>query len=149
MAIAAKTGFIADFKIGHDQYAKVLHQAEVIGGTDTEGGLTGFAVARLVKITYTADGAAIVQAPTGVTATNIGDATHIIAQSDDTLRNFPTDVIPVERYNTRTRGILGNTATAVPTAVTATMKTVAVWAIKDKDDIKIIPVKPATVSVIR
>lgn len=146
--IAAKTGFIADFKIGHDQRQIILHQAEVIGGTDTVEGLTGFAVARLVKVTALGD-AAIVQAATGVTANDIGDATHIIAQSDDTLRNVIGDAIPVERYNTRARGILGNTATAVPAAVTDTMKSIAVWRITDATDIKIIPIKPVNTSVIR
>lgn len=147
--IAAKDGFIADFKIGYLQIASIEHQAEVIGGTDTADGLTGFAVGRLVKLTRLADGSVHIGVPTAVSATSISDATHIVAQSDDSLRNVNTDVIPVERYQTRNRNILGNTASAVPTAATATMKSIALYKIVNADDIKIIPVKPATVSVTR
>ena len=147
--IAAKSGFIADFKIGYLQRAVIEHQAEVMGGADTADGLTGFAVSRLVKLTRLADGTCIIAAPSNVTATSIGDATHIVAQSDDTLRNVPTDVIPTERYISRNRNILANTASSVPTGATATMKSIALYKIINADDIKIIPVKPATVSVTR
>lgn len=148
--IAAKSGFIADFKIGYLQRAVIEHQAEVIGGADTADGLTGFAVGRLVKLTRLADGSVHIGVPTAVSATSISDATHIVAQSDDSLRNVPADVIPVERYQTRNRNILANTASgAAPAAATATMKSIALYKIINADDIKIIPVKPATVSVTR
>ena len=147
--IAAKSGFIADFKHGYLQHAIIEHQAEVIGGVDTADGLTGFAVGRLVKLTRLADGSVHIGVPTAVSATSISDATHIVAQSDDSLRNVPADAIPVERYQTRNRNILGNTAASVPTAATATMKSIALYKIVNADDIKIIPVKPATVSVRR
>lgn len=148
--IAAKSGFIADFKIGYLQIANIEHQAEVMGGADQAGGLTGFAVSRLVKVTRLSDGSCIVAAPSNVTATSIGDATHIVAQSDDSLRNVPSDRIPVERYNTANRNILANTASGdAPTGATATMKSVALYKIVNADDIKIIPVAPATVSVRR
>lgn len=152
MSIAAKSGFIADFKTGYLQRALILPQAAVTGGTDeAHDGTEGFATGRLVKITYS-NGLPILQAPSSVSATSIGDATHIVAQSDDSLRNFPADRIPVERYTTRSRGILANTLDAIAN-VDATdidqWKSVAVYKIVDADDIKIIPVKPAVVSVNR
>lgn len=152
MSIAAKSGFIADFKTGYLQRALILPQAAVTGGTDTaHDGTKGFAVGRLVKITYSS-GLPILQAPSNVTATSIGDATHIVAQSDDTLRNYPADRIPVERYTTRSRGILANTLDAVANVDSTDIdqwKSAAVYKIVDADDIKIIPIKPATVSVNR
>lgn len=147
--IAAKSGYIADFKIGYMQISSIEHQAEVIGGTDTADGVTGFAVARLVKVTRLADGSVILAVPSNVTATSIGDATHIVAQSDDSLRNYVGDGIPTEKYQSRPRGILGNTSASTPTAATATMKSVALYKIVNADDVKIIPVAPATVSVVR
>jgi len=148
--IAAKTGFIADFKIGYMQIALIEHQTEVMGGNDTADGLTGFAVSRLVKLTRLADGTAIISAPANVTATSIGDATHIVSQSDDSLRNVIGDAIPVEKYQTRPRNILANTASGgAPSGATATMKSVALYKIVNADDIKIIPVAPASVSVNR
>lgn len=152
MSIAAKSGFIADFKTGYLQRALILPQAAVTGGTDTAyDGTEGFAVGRLVKITYSS-GLPILQAPSNVTATSTGDATHIVAQSDDTLRNYPADRIPVERYTTRSRGILANTLDAVGNVDSTDIsqwKSAAVYKIVDADDIKIIPIKPATVSVNR
>lgn len=147
--IAAKSGFIADFKIGYLQRAIIEHQAEVVGGTDTADGITGFAVGRLVKLTRLADGSCHIGVPTAVSATSISDATHIVAQSDDSLRNVNSDVIPTEKYQTRNRNILANTAASAPEAATATMKSIALYKIVNSDDIKIIPVKPATVSVTR
>jgi len=138
--IAAKTGYIADFKTGYLQVAIAEHMTEVMGGTDTVDGATGIAVRRLVKLTRLSDGSAIIKPATNVTATSIGDATHIVAQSDDSLRNSSADCIPVERYSTRYKGILRNTSIAEddPTAATDTMKTVALYKITDADDIKII-----------
>ena len=156
--IAAKTGFIADFKIGYLQIAQIEHQAEVIGGADeAHDGLTGFAVNRLVKVARLADGSITIVPALNVSATSIGDATHIIAQSDDSLRNVIGDAIPTELYTTRPRTILANTvATTVAelaltpiTAATGTMKSVALWKIINADDVKIIPIKPETVSVVR
>lgn len=152
MSIAAKTGFLADFKTGYLQRAIILHQCAVTGGTDIAyDGTTGYAVGRLVKITYEG-GLPVIQDPGSVSATSIADATHIIAQSDDSLRNFPEDVIPTEKYTSRNRNILANTVDVIG-SVSATdidqWKSVAVYRIVNADDIKIIPVAPATVSVTR
>ena len=147
--IAAKSGFIADFKIGYMQVAIIEHRAEVVGGTDEAGGLTGFATGRLVKLTRLSDGSCHIAVPTAVSATSISDATHIVAQSDDSLRNTIGDCIPTERYSSLNRDILANTASSAPSAATATMKSIALWKITNSDDIKIIPIAPATVSVRR
>lgn len=147
--IAAKSGYLADFKIGYLQRAIVEHRAEVIGGSDTAGGLTGFAVGRLVKLTRLSDGSCYIAAPSNVTASSIGDATHIVAQSDDSLHNTQDSLIPVEKGTTRNRNILGNTSSSTPSAATTTMKTIALYQITNSDDIKIIPVAPASVSVTR
>lgn len=152
MSIAAKDGFVADFKIGYMQRAIIEHQAEVMGGTDEsyDKAVTGFAVGRLVKLTRLSDGTALIVAATNVTTTSVGDATHIVVQSDDSLRNVIGDVIPVEKLSTRNRNILANTATGdAPTAATATMKTISLWKIVNADDVRIIPIAPATVSVVR
>ena len=151
MSIAAKTGFLADFKTGYLQRAIILHQCAVTGGIDQAGGLTGYAVGRLVKITYS-NGLPVIQSPGTVTATSIDKATHIIAQSDDSLRNFPEDVIPTEKYTSRNRNILANTLDVIGNVDTTNInqwKSVAVYKIVNADDIKIIPVAPATVSVTR
>ena len=42
--IAAKTGYIADFKTGYLQVAIAEHMTEVMGGTDTVDGATGIVV---------------------------------------------------------------------------------------------------------
>lgn len=148
--IAAKSGYIADFKTGYLQRQILEPLVEVMGGADTGDGKTGFATARLVKLTRLSDGSAYIVAATGVSATSIGDATHIIAQSDDTLPNVPDNFIKAEKYQTRNTNILSNTASgSAPTAKTATMKAVAFFKIVNADDIKIIEVKPATVSVNR
>lgn len=141
------SGYLADFKTGYLQIAIPEHQCEVMGGTDTNGGKTGYAVGRLVKLVRHTDGSAHIVAASSVSAVSIGDATHIIAQSDDSL---DTTTIKGEQYNTAPIGILANTASGdVPTEVTATMKRVALYKIINSDDIKIIPVKPATGSVVR
>jgi hypothetical protein len=147
--IAAKDGFIADFKIGYMQLATVEHQAEVIGGADVADGLTGFAVGRLVILARLSDGSCHVKAAANVTASSIGTATHIVAQSDDSLHNTQDSLIQVEKGITRNRNILGNTSADTPSAATSTMKTISLWKITNSDDIKIIPVAPATVSVRR
>ncbi len=140
------SGYLADFKTAYLQIATVEHRAEVVGGTDTNNGVTGYAVNRLVKVTRLTDGSITIAAPSGVSATSIGDATHIVAQADDSL---DTTKIKGEQLNFAPIGILGNTAAVAATAITATMKRVALWKITNADDVKIIPVKPATVTVTR
>lgn len=160
MAIAAKTGFIADFKTGYLQRAVILHSCAVSGGTDVaHDGTTGYAVGRLVKVTALGNDVYTIGSPGTVTATSIDEATHIIAQSDDSLRNVPEDAIPTEKYTTRGRNILANTYKASdygagqthqnPLTTYPIFKSVAVYKIVNPDDVKIIEVKPATVSVRR
>ncbi len=140
-----KDGYVADFKTGYLQIAHPEPLCEVIGGTDGPTGGKGYAPGRLVKVTYLSDGTCHIAAATSVSATSIGDATHIIAQSDDSLHR----AIQSEQYNYMPTNVLKNTATVVPTEKTATMKMVALWKIVNQDDIKIIPVKHATISVVR
>ena len=134
----------ADFKIGYLQKAIIEHQAEVMGGTDAAfDGTTGYEVLSLVKLTRLADGTAVISPPEDITATSIGDSTHIVAQSDDSLRNVPGDAIPVEKYSTRARNILANTTNGIlaPEGATATMKSIALYKITDPDDIRIFRVE--------
>jgi len=147
--IAAKSGYIADFKIGYLQIAMIEPQTEVKGGTDEAGGLTGFAVARLVVLTRLSDGSCYIAPAANTSATSIGTATHIVAQSDDSLRNTVGDAIPTEKYSSINRNILANTSSSTPSAATATMKSIALWKITNSDDIKIITIAPASVSVRR
>jgi hypothetical protein len=147
------TGYLADFKTGYLQIAIPEHQCEVINGVDDAdndgagSGLTaGFAVGRLVKLVRLSDGTCYITAAGSVTATSIGDATHIVAQADDSL---DTTTIKGEQFNYNPTGLLKNTATETPTEATATMKRVALWKIVNSDDVKIIPVKHATTSVVR
>lgn len=147
------TGYLADFKTGYLQIAMPEHQCEVIAGTDDAdhdgagSGLTaGYAAGRLVKLVRLADGSSYITAATNVSATSIGDATHIIAQTDDSL---DTTTIKGEQLNYNPTGLLKNTATSTPTEKTATMKRVALWKIVNSDDVKIIPVKHSTTSVVR
>lgn len=134
---AAKTGIIAEFKTGYLQ-REIRYEAKVVGGTDTglrDSGKTGYAPGRLVKLKNT-EGGTIFVAPTGVTATSLGDATHIIAQSDDTIRDLPEDYNYTERYSTLPNGICKNTGASEADA--GELKTVAVYSIVNSDDIKII-----------
>jgi len=150
------TGYLADFKTGYMQIAIPEHQCEVTGGTDDAdndgngSGLTaGYAVGRLVKLVRHTDGSCHLVAAGSVTATSIGDATHIVAQADDSLI---TTTIRGEALNFAPTGLLKNTATSAPeasAAASATVKRVALYKIVNSDDIKIIPVKPSTVSVVR
>lgn len=122
---AAKTGFIAEFVTGYLQ-REIRVEATVAGGTDK--GLrtpdkVGYAPGRLVKF---ANGA--ITLPTGVSATSIGDATHIIAQSDDTIRDLPEDYNYTEQYSTLPNLICKNSTDK---------KTVALYKIVNPDDIKI------------
>ena len=147
------TGYLADFKTGYLQIAVVEHQCEVLGGTDDadndgngSGTTAGYAAGRLVKLTRLSDGTCYIAAPSNVTATSTGDATHIVAQTDDSLI---TTTIRGEAYNFNPTGLLKNTATSTPSAVTDTMKRVSLWKIVNADDVKIIPVKHSTISVVR
>ena len=140
------SGYLADFKTGYLAIATPEHRCEVMDGTDVNSGKTGFAVGRLVKLVRLSDGTAYITAAGSVTATSIGDATHIVAQSDDSLT---AGTIRTEALNFAPIGILANTEVSIPSAATATMKRVALYKIVNSDDIKIIPVKHATVSVVR
>jgi len=161
---ANRRGVIADFVTGYLAKATIFHQVEVMGGVDSHYGVTtpaaaaalttGFAVGRLVVLTRNADGSCTIAEPNNNPSTTIvtalGNANAIIAQSDDSLRNVPSDIIPTERYTSRNRNILFNTAVGTaPTAATGTMKSIAVYEIVNPNDIKIIPVAPATNSVRR
>lgn len=89
-----KGGYLAEFKIGYMQREIALQKCAVKGGTDTSyDSKTGYGVGRLVHIENNADGFPIITAATGVTKGSIGNATHIIAQTDDSLRNVPGDAI--------------------------------------------------------
>lgn len=132
---AAKSGFVAEFQTAYLQ-REIRLIATVAGGTDTglrDASKTGYAVGRLVKCAGTGEGTdanpIVITAPTGVTATSIGDATHIIAQSDDTTRDDPADYNYPERYTTLPNLIVKNSATG---------KTVAVYKITNPDDVKIV-----------
>ena len=130
---AAKTGFIAEFKTGYLQ-REIKEIAKVTEGEDA--GLRdvtklGYAPGRLVKITESNGVLTIQQPDTPVSATSIGDATHIIAQSDDTIRELPEDYNYTERYSTMPNGICKNTSGT-------DTKTVALYKIINSDDIKIV-----------
>ena len=123
---AAKAGFVAEFATGYLQ-REIMLDVTVAGGTDAglrNAADQGYAPGRLVRIV---DGA--ITAPAGVTATSIGNATHIIAQSDDTIRDLPEDYNYTERYTTLLNGIVKNSGTK---------KTVAVYKIVNSDDVKIV-----------
>lgn len=127
---AAKSGILAQFKTGYLQ-TEIRVEAKVTGGTDTglrDSSKTGFAVGRLVKLQ--GSGSTLeVAVPSGVTATSIGDATHIIAQSDDTIRDVPEDYNYTERYSYLPNLICKNDTN---------LKTVALYKITNTDDIKLI-----------
>lgn len=125
---AAKTGFVAEFKTGYLQ-REIRVEATVAGGTDAglrDSAKTGYAPGRLVV--YNPTNGTIV-APTGVTATSLGNATHIIAQSDDTIRDLPEDYNYTENYSTLPNLICKNSTEK---------KTVALYKIVNVDDIKIV-----------
>lgn len=133
---AAKSGIIAEFQTGYLQ-REIRLIATVAGGTDTglRDGAEGYAVGRLVKCEGVGDGTdanpIVITAPAGVTATSIGNATHIIAQSDDTTRDVPSDYNYTERYTTLPNLVVKNTAVGEK-------KTVAVYKIVNPDDVKLI-----------
>lgn len=132
---AAKSGIIAEFETGYLQ-REIRLIATVTGGEDLglrDSSKKGFAVGRLVVVTGSGSGTnaspVAITAPTGVTATSIGTATHIIAQSDDTIRDEPSDYNEMERYSSLPNLICKNSTTG---------KTVAVYKIVNPDDIKLV-----------
>lgn len=137
---AAKTGVIAEFETAYLQ-REIRLVATVAGGTDTglrDSSKVGYAVGRLVKVTGNGPDSYAVGLPTtgagskgaaGVVADGIGDATHIIAQSDDTTRDEPSDYNEMERYSS-----LPNLICKIST----TKKTVALYKIVNPDDIKLV-----------
>lgn len=136
MAYANRSGKIARFKIGYLQKEDILHQAKITEGTDAsvyDSTKLGYLVGRVVKVTKGADGIYTIAQPTATdTEANIlATGTHIIAQSDNTVRNTPDECIPAERYNTRYDGIVKNTTGA-------DAKSIAVYKIVNKDDIEFI-----------
>ena len=141
-----KKGFRAEFVTGYLQLETVLHQATVEGGIDEsvhDATVKGYAVGRLVKVAKAADGTYTITKPTtGVgslaadaaedaittaLAAGTGDATHIIAQSYNTIRDTIDDYVKDEKYDE----IVKNTTE---------YKTVAVYKIVNPDDIKLVRV---------
>lgn len=137
---AAKNGIVAEFVTGYLQ-REIRMEARVVGGTDTglrDATKTGYAPGRLVRLATAQVGDAQVPAfvaPTAVTATSIGNATHIIAQSDDTIREIPEDYNYTEQYSYLPNLICKNSGT--PKAA-GDIKTVAVYKIVNADDVKLI-----------
>lgn len=132
---AAKSGIIAEFETGYLQ-REIRLIATVDGGTDKgvrNEKAVGYAVGRLVVVTGNGSGTnaspVAITAPTGVTATSIGNATHIIAQSDDTTRDEPSDYNEMEKYSSLPNLVCKNSTTG---------KTVAVYKIVNPDDIKLV-----------
>ena len=132
MAYGNRTGKIARFKTGYLQREIILHQAKVTDGTDASihGGTAGFLVGRIVKVTPGANGIFTIASPADV-SNPLADGTHIIAQSDNSMRGTPEDCIPTDRYDSRYDGIVKNT-TGTDT------KAVAVYKIVNTDDIELI-----------
>lgn len=132
---AAKSGIIAEFETAYLQ-REIRLVATVAGGTDAglrDSSKVGYAVGRLVKVTGNGSGTnaspVAITAPTGVTETSIGNATHIIAQSDDTTRDEPSDYNEMEKYSSLPNLVCKNSTTG---------KTVAVYKIVNPDDIKLV-----------
>lgn len=136
---AATSGIIAEFETGYLQ-REIRLIATVTGGTDLglrdrDPNKKGFAVGRLVKVTGNGPDNYAVGLPTegagktGVVTDGIGDATHIIAQSDDTTRDEPSDYNEMERYSSLPNLICKDSTTK---------KTVAVYKIVNPDDIKLV-----------
>lgn len=132
---AAKSGIIAEFETGYLQ-REIRLIATVDGGIDKgvrNEKAVGYAVGRLVKVTGNGSGTnaspVAITAPKDVTATSIGTATHIIAQSDDTIRDEPSDYNEMEKYSSLPNLVCKNSTTG---------KTVAVYKIVNPDDIKLV-----------
>lgn len=141
---AAKTGFIAKFKTAYLQ-REIRVEATVVGGTDVGLRDADIGTAAIAQLAATRKGYApgrlvvynngAITAPENVTATSIGTATHIIAQSDDTIRDLPEDYNYTEQYSTLPNLICKNTGT---TGAAGEKKTVALYKIVNKDDIEIV-----------
>ena len=120
---AAKKGYVAEFKTGYLQI-EVRKELKVIGGEDC--GLRnpfdmGIAVGRLVKI----NGGYLTP------AASLAEAEYIVAQSDDTVIDLPRDISYPERYSTLPNLIVKNSERE---------KTVALYKIVDREDIKLMKV---------
>ena len=150
-----KNGFRAEFVTGYLQIAKILHQAKVSGGIDeskyrknVDGSVVkGFGVGRLVKVTPNNDGTVTITKPTSgvgtitastnksafdtAVAAGVGDATHIIAQSDNSVRNTIDEYIPTDKYSTVYDEIVADETEG---------KAVAVYPIINKDDVKLVQI---------
>lgn len=125
---AAKNGFVAEFKTGYLQ-KEIRVEATVAGGIDAglrDSAKTGYAPGRLVVYNPTAG---TIVAAQNVTATSTGNATHIVAQSDDTIRELPEDYNYTERHSTLPNLICKNSVEK---------KTVALYKIINTDDVKIV-----------
>ena len=136
MAYTSRKGLIAEFKTGYLQREVLLHQCVVNNGTDAsvyDASKLGYMVGRVVKITES-NGIHTIASPADTT-NPLADGTHIIAQSDNTLRSVPEDYIPTEKYTTRYDGIVKNSANSTD------YKPVAVYKIVNKDDIKLVDIK--------
>lgn len=120
---AAKSGYVAEFVTGYLQ-REIRMEVKVANGADC--GLRdplsmGIAVGRLAKMSdeYL------------VPATDLTDATYIIAQSDDTIRDEAKDYNYPERYSTLPNLIVKNSEDK---------KTVAVYKIVNVDDVKLVKI---------
>ena len=127
---AAKQGYIAEFKTGYLQI-EIRKEFKVKNGTDNglrDLLIKGIAVGRLAK----EDGEYLVP------ANGLDDAKYIVAQSDDTIRDLPQDYNYPERYTTLPNLIVKNSEE---------IKTVAVYQIVNKDDVKLIKIaEPVTIA---
>ena len=149
-----KDGFRAEFVTGYLQIAKILHNAKVSGGIDESqyrknDGTTvkGFGVGRLVKVTPNSDGTVTITKPTSgvgtitastnksafdtAVAEGVGDASYIIAQSDNSVRNTIDEYIPTDKYSTVYDGIVAEETEG---------KAVAVYPIVNADDVKLVQI---------
>lgn len=119
---AAKNGYVAEFVTGYLQ-REIRKELKVSGGTDAglRDGALGFATGRLVKIS----GDTLV--PALFSDSNI----YIVAQSDDTIREVPSDYNYQERYSNLPNLVLKNSDE---------VKTVALYKIVNKDDVKLIKI---------
>lgn len=132
MAYTSREGLIGRFKTGYLQREVILHQCQVTEGADKslyKDTVLGYLVGRIVKITE-ADGKYTIASPADV-ADPLADGTHIIAQSDNSMRGVPEDCIPTERYTTLYDGIVKNNTD---------YKAVAVYKIINKDDIELVEI---------
>jgi len=119
---AAKNGYVAEFVTGYLQ-REIRKELKVAGGTDAglRDGALGFAPGRLVKIV---DETIV---PAVISDSNI----YIVAQSDDTIRENPSDYNYQERYSNLPNLVCKNSDE---------VKTVALYKIVNKDDVKLVKI---------